>query len=353
MATANRSGWLTLGVAATLLLVAATGASQAGPTDLASTTPDAAATATSSSSLYACVKKKNGRMRMITRGPCEKGEYLVVWSVVGPPGARGAKGPTGSKGPVGPTGPVGPEGPVGPPNGSTVLSGQGQPSASVGKVGDFYVNLQNWTMWGPKTGDTWTLGTTLIGPTGAAGPAGPSGGIGPQGPMGPQGPAGPSGYGAYGAFGDHATQSITVFKDDTPILVRQSLVNSGFRWSDDSTVLRLAPGTSPGWFNIAFSIQVVNKTNSDNDAYFWLRWNGVDQPWSNTGVYLENKTAKKVAAWNFFVPMDADDSVTIMWATSAGAADLLAEAPDPSLGPTIPSVILAVSQVSNTGYRPL
>lgn len=292
-------------------------------------------------------------MRMITSGRCDEGEYLVVWSVVGPPGARGVKGPTGSTGPVGPVGPVGPEGPVGPPDGSTVLSGQGQPTAAVGKAGDFYVNLQDWSMWGPKTGDTWTLGTTLIGPPGATGPQGPGGGSGPQGPVGPAGPTGPSGYGPFGAFGDHATQSITLASSPTAVLVRNTLINTGYRWSDDSTSITLGAGTRPGWFNIAFSIQVVNKVNGDNTAYFWLRWNGIDQAWSNTGVYLEDKTAKKVAAWNFMVPMDGDDTVSIMWATNAGNADLLAETPAVGLGPSIPSVIYTITQISDTNYSPL
>lgn len=368
-------GWFIAAIAGLLLLVA-TGASQAVPAGMgttasekrAATVSDDEVPVTLGTSLYACVKKKNGRMRMITSGRCEKAEYLVAWNVVGPPGARGGKGPSGSAGPVGPQGPAGPEGPVGPPDGSTVLSGEGEPTAIVGKSGDFYVDMRTWWMWGPKAGNTWSAGTSLIGPPGATGPEGPRGGSGPAGPQGPvgpqgatgqtgpQGPIGPQGpVGAFGAFGDFATQTRAGAAPGTPpaaVLVRQTLVNDGFLWSDDSTYVQLAPNTSPGWFNIQFSMQVQNSAVNDNEAYFWLRWNGVDQSWSNTGVYLGGKSVKVVAAWNFLVPMDADDTISIMWGTDLAGASLLAEA-TPPVGPAIPSVIYTITQVDDTNYHPL
>lgn len=386
MTTVNRSGWLTLGVAAALLLVAATGASQAGPTDVSTASPDASATATSSASLFACVKKKNGRMRMITSGPCDKGEYLVVWSVVGPPGARGVKGPTGSTGPEGPTGPVGPEGPVGPPDGSTVLSGQGQPTASVGKAGDFYVNLQDWSMWGPKSGDTWTLGTTLIGPPGAIGPRGPSGGTGPQGPAGPQGPTGspgspnvlsigtvssggtaaasitgasptqilnltlpqgdPGGFGAYGSFDDTASVPIN-FSSATPIPARRTLFADGVSVVGSTQITM----DDTGVYNIAFSLQLYNPSNTRRVITVWLSKNGLAVPDTSTDEYLGTATdsERAVAAWNFFVQSRPGDYFELMITTdgNSGAVPeiLYGDSVNAALAPKIPSTVLTVNQV--------
>ncbi|MCX6452833.1 MAG: hypothetical protein NT174_07185 [Actinobacteria bacterium] len=93
---------------------------------------------------------------------------------------------------------------------NTILSGNGTPSASLGKDGDFYIDVRNSLFFGPKTKGRWTLPVSLVGPSGpvgAIGVAGKSGGkgedgapganatgsIGSQGPIGAVGAQGPSG----------------------------------------------------------------------------------------------------------------------------------------------------------------
>ena len=297
-------------------------------------------------------------MRMITSGGCLKGEYLVVWSVVGPPGAKGAQGPAGSQGAVGAEGPTGPQGPVGPPDGSTVLSGQGQPAADIGKTGDFYVDLQTWSMWGPKSGDTWSLGTALIGPPGAQGPRGGSGppgpvgatgSAGPQGPAGSQGPQGipgpqgvPGGFGAYGSFADLGTQANTSPGSALPIYLRETNLSSGVRIVDDTQITV----DDSGIYNIAFSAQITKTDSGTDTVYLWLRVNGSDVPDSNTGVVLVGGGAKQVAAWNFFVSLEAGQNATLMWASLDANARILYEDDTATpYGPGIPSMIVTVNQV--------
>ena len=297
-------------------------------------------------------------MRMITSGGCLKGEYLVVWSVVGPPGAKGAQGPAGSQGAVGAEGPTGPQGPVGPPDGSTVLSGQGQPAADIGKTGDFYVDLQTWSMWGPKSGDTWSLGTALIGPPGAQGPRGGSGppgpvgatgSAGPQGPAGSQGPQGipgpqgvPGGFGAYGSFADLGTQTNTSPGSALPIYLRETNLSSGVRIVDDTQITV----DDSGIYNIAFSAQITKTDSGTDTVYLWLRVNGSDVPDSNTGVVLVGGGAKQVAAWNFFVSLEAGQNATLMWASLDANARILYEDDTATpYGPGIPSMIVTVNQV--------
>jgi len=66
-----------------------------------------------------------------------------------------------------------------------VLSGSGDPGGGTGVNGDFYLDLSNSVLYGPKTaGVRPAPGTTLTGPTGATGPTGPTGPVG--GPNPPQ-----------------------------------------------------------------------------------------------------------------------------------------------------------------------
>jgi hypothetical protein len=65
-------------------------------------------------------------------------------------------------------------GPTGIPGKST-LSGAVAPAASLGTIGDFYINTVAKTLYGPKTAAGWGAATSLIGPTGATGATGAAG----------------------------------------------------------------------------------------------------------------------------------------------------------------------------------
>ncbi|MBS1661753.1 MAG: hypothetical protein JST68_11970 [Bacteroidetes bacterium] len=67
--------------------------------------------------------------------------------------------PSCKKGDTGPAGPAGQNG----TNGSTILSGNGAPSASTGNNGDFYLDLSTQLLYGPKTASGWGTGTLLKG----------------------------------------------------------------------------------------------------------------------------------------------------------------------------------------------
>lgn len=148
-------------------------------------------------------------------------------------GADGAIGPQGPKGDTGATGAVGPQGLQGVAgqngtNGNTILNGTVVPDATLGNIGDFYIDTQTHTMYGPKTANGWDSGTSLVGPqgakgdtgaqgiqgdtgaTGAVGATGATGAIGPQGPKGDTGATGATGatgqQGATGATGPQGPQ---------------------------------------------------------------------------------------------------------------------------------------------------
>lgn len=60
-------------------------------------------------------------------------------------------------------------------DGATILSGTGGPANTLGKVGDFYLDITNYGLYGPKTLNGWGTRTILQGAQGAQGPVGPAG----------------------------------------------------------------------------------------------------------------------------------------------------------------------------------
>lgn len=97
--------------------------------------------------------------------------------------------------------------------GNTILSGPVNPtSPNLGQVGDFYINTQSNTIFGPKSefSPYWPAeGTLLSGSAGAAGPQGPQGVAGPVGATGATGPAGPQGeQGPQGVAGPAGPQGV-------------------------------------------------------------------------------------------------------------------------------------------------
>ena len=88
----------------------------------------------------------------------------------GPAGPQGEPGPQGAMGPVGPSG----EG------GSVMLAGTGEPSQNVGSSGDFYIDLSSGNLYGPKTDSGWGAPLSLTGPPGQDGDDGNNGEDGSQ-----------------------------------------------------------------------------------------------------------------------------------------------------------------------------
>ena len=83
-------------------------------------------------------------------------------------------GPKGATGPAGPQGPAGQQGTPG-PAGSQLFEGSGLPGVALGNVGDFYINEQTDSLYGPKTLSGWGTAISLRGAGGPAGQTGPQG----------------------------------------------------------------------------------------------------------------------------------------------------------------------------------
>ncbi|CAG9184540.1 hypothetical protein LMG23992_05261 [Cupriavidus laharis] len=83
-------------------------------------------------------------------GPKANGAWPAGVSVAGPAGATGAKGDTGATGNTGTAG-------------NTILSGSVDPTSGVGNDGDYYINTSTSTLFGPKADGTWPPGVPLGG----------------------------------------------------------------------------------------------------------------------------------------------------------------------------------------------
>src|ERR1700733_13706831 len=83
----------------------------------------------------------------------------ILFSSCAKEGPQGIPGPINDSVIVGPAGPAGATGPAG-QDGSQIYSGNGAPAASLGKIGDYYLDKSNGNLYGPKTANGW--GTPLL-----------------------------------------------------------------------------------------------------------------------------------------------------------------------------------------------
>lgn len=153
----------------------------------------------------------------------------------------------------------------------------------------------------------------------------------------------------YGAFQDGTNQVASNTTTAYPITFDTTDFSNGVTLSNSSRI----NVSQPGLYNLQFSIQVKNTTNSSADVDFWFRKNGTDIAKSNSrfGISARKSSGDPshvIVALNFFVSMVANDYVQIVWRTSdvAVTIETFAAGTSPTR-PAIPSVIATLSFVSN------
>jgi len=153
----------------------------------------------------------------------------------------------------------------------------------------------------------------------------------------------------YGAFQDGTNQTAANTTTAYPVTFDTTDFSNGVTLSNSSR-LNVA---QPGLYNLQFSIQVKNTTNSSQDIDFWFRKNGTDIAKSNSrfGISARKSSGDPshvIVALNFFVSLAANDYVQIVWRTSdvAVTIETFAAGTSPTR-PSIPSVIATMSFVSN------
>ena len=97
---------------------------------------------------------------------------------------------------------------------NTVLSGKGAPTTKIGINGDFYIDVTNFNIYGPKTNNRWPSAVSLKGPSGSDGKPGEKGSSG-NGSNGSKGEKGEKGEpGEKGERGDKGDKGDTGLKGD-------------------------------------------------------------------------------------------------------------------------------------------
>jgi hypothetical protein len=131
-----------------------------------------------------------------------------------------------------------------------------------------------------------------------------------------------------------------------------------FNTTDFSNGVTMASGSritvaDAGIWNLQFSIQFTNTTNSSQDVDVWFRVNGTNVANSNSRFGFAPRKAAgdpyhTIAAMNYFVSLNATNYVEIMWRpTDTGVSIEQYAAGTSPTRPAVPSAIVTMSFVSN------
>jgi hypothetical protein len=153
----------------------------------------------------------------------------------------------------------------------------------------------------------------------------------------------------YGAFQDSTDQVAANTTTAYAVTFDATDFSNGVTLSNSS---RLNVSQS-GIYNVQFSIQFTNTTNASQDVDVWFRKNGTNADKSNSRFgFAPRKGAgdpfHTIAAMNFFLSLNANDYVEIMWRpTDVGVTIEQYPAGTSPTRPAVPSAIVTLSFVSN------
>ena len=279
-----------------------------------------------------------------------------VAGAIGQTGATGATGPTGAQGIQGVTGATGPTGAQGiqgvtgatGPTGAQGIQGVTGATGPTGAQG-----IQGVTGATGPTGAQGIQGVTgATGPTGAQGIQGIQGVTGATGPTGYTGATGLQGPGGiisnYGSFYSTATTN-PIPSAATPIGLTNTAFANNVSISGSQIIF-----SQIGVYDIQFSAQLQHNGGTRTTINIWFRQNGVDIPDSDTKVDIASGHFL-VAAWDLMVQITAPGQyVELIWQANNGncSSPSFPAVIVPPISPSIPSVIVSVTQSAYTQLGP-
>jgi hypothetical protein len=153
----------------------------------------------------------------------------------------------------------------------------------------------------------------------------------------------------HGAFQDSTDQVAANTTTAYPVTFNTTDFSNGVTIASNSRITV----ADDGIWNLQFSIQLKNTTNDGQDVDIWFRKNGTNIDNSNSRFHLVARKGSGdpshiIAALNFFVSMNSNDYIEIMWRTENTGVSI--EAFGTSASPTrpaVPSAIVTMSFVSN------
>lgn len=148
----------------------------------------------------------------------------------------------------------------------------------------------------------------------------------------------------YGQFSDTTTQSGSA---NTAYAKKLNTIDFAHEVTiENGTRIKVA---NTGIYNLQFSSQLANTANTNITFDIWLAYTGSN--YANTNTQIDcNKSAgqlgRQVAAWNFMLPIRANDYVEIMWSCNADTGQLAAFGTQTNPNrPAVPSVIATLTQI--------
>ena len=151
----------------------------------------------------------------------------------------------------------------------------------------------------------------------------------------------------YGAFQDSTDQVAANTTTAYPMTFNSTDYSNGVSVVSNSRITV----KNYGIYNLQFSAQLVNTDSSIHDMDIWFRKNGTNVPASNSRYSVPNShggvDGHTIAALNYYIELNANDYVEIMWATDNTAVSIqqLATRTSPDT-PSTPSVIATMQYVA-------
>jgi len=155
-----------------------------------------------------------------------------------------------------------------------------------------------------------------------------------------------------GSFYDSITQTITTPELATGIPVKLGITDAtctnGISIVTDGTNLTRITFANAGTYNLLFSAQLANSGGGAQTVDFWLRKNGTTAAANiadtNGKVQLQSNASFLMAAWNYFINVNAGDYIQLMWVSTSTNITIVTEAAN-AVHPATPSIIVTLNQV--------
>ena len=135
-----------------------------------------------------------------------------------------------------------------------------------------------------------------------------------------------------------------------PVILRQTdtSATNGISIVSDGTNLTRITFANTAVYNLLFSAQLQNSGGTSQTVDFWLRKNGNafanNVPYSNGKVNLQGNASYLMAAWNYFMSVNAGDYIHLMWSATSTNITMVSEAGN-GVHPVTPSIIVTLNQV--------
>jgi hypothetical protein len=153
----------------------------------------------------------------------------------------------------------------------------------------------------------------------------------------------------YGAFQDSTDQTAASTTVAYPITFNTTDYSNGVTIASNSRITVAVTGI----WNLQFSLQLINDTNTSQDVDIWFRLNGTNIANSNSKYGLAPRKSAgdpyhTIATLNYFVSLSANDYIEIVWRTTdTGVYINQYSAGTSPTRPATPSAIATMSFVSN------